>query len=70
MQQIGQIILTFILECANSYMVLFVCFFNFLRQHSSLDFKTPVDDELFDDSMLMPERWLKLIELSSQYHIN
>lgn len=58
------------LECANSYMVLFVCFFNFLRQHSSLDFKTPVDDELFDDSMLMPERWLKLIELSSQYHIN
>lgn len=58
------------LECANSYMVLFVCFFNFLRQHSSLDYKTPVDDELFDDSMLMPERWLKLIELSSQYHIN
>ena len=29
------------LECANSYMVLFVCFFNFLRQHSSLKYKTP-----------------------------
>ena len=58
------------LECANSYMVLFVCFFNFLRQHSSLRYKTPVDDDLFEDDMLMQDRWLKLIELSSQYHLN
>lgn len=58
------------LECANSYMVLFVCFFNFLRQHSSLKYKTPVDDGLFNDDMLMQDRWLKLIELSSQYHLN
>ena len=57
------------LECANSYMVLYVCFFNFLRQHSSLGFKTPVEDNLFDEDMLMQERWLKIIELSSQYHI-
>ena len=56
------------LECANSYMVLFVTFFNFLRDHSSLGFRTPVDDELFEDHMLMQHRWLKLIGLSLQYH--
>ena len=58
------------LECANSYMVLFVCFFNFLRQHSALGFNTPVNDNLFNDDMLMQDRWLKLIELSEQYHLN
>lgn len=57
------------LECANSYMILFVCFFNFFRQHSSLGYKTPVDDGLFEDDMKMQDKWLKLIELSSQYHI-
>lgn len=56
------------LECANSYMVLFVCFFNFLRRHSALNYKTPVDDGLFKKDMLMPDRWLQLIEYSSQYH--
>jgi hypothetical protein len=49
-------------------MVLFVCFFNFLRQHSTLDYKTPVEDDLFDTKDLMPDRWLKLISLSTQYH--
>ena len=57
------------LECANSYMILFVCFFNFLRQHSSLKYKTPVDDELFEDDMRIQDKWLRLIEISSQYHI-
>lgn len=55
------------LECANSYMILFVCFFNFLRQHSSLSYKTPVDDGLFEENMLVQDKWLKLIELSAQY---
>lgn len=55
------------IEGANSYMILFVCFFNFLRPHSSLEFKTPVTG-LFDDDMLMPDQWLKLIEMSHQYH--
>ena len=55
------------LEGANSYMILFVCFFNFLRQHSSLKYKTPVSG-LFDNNMLMPDQWLKLIEISHQYH--
>ena len=56
------------LEKANEYMVLYVAFFNFLRQHSSLNYRTPVDDDLFETDSLMPDRWLKLIELSSQYH--
>lgn len=58
------------LECANSYMVLFVCFFNFLRPHSTLKYKTPVDEGWFEKEMLMQDRWLKLIELSSQYHLH
>lgn len=55
------------LEGANSYMILFVCFFNFLRQHSALKYRTPVDDGLFEENMLVQDKWLKLIELSSQY---
>ena len=56
------------LEGANTYMVLFVCFFNFLRQHSSLGYKTPVDDNQPDHNMLMPDQWLKLIKVSHKYH--
>ena len=56
------------LECANSYMVLFVAFFNFMRQHSALNFNTPVNDGLFNDNELMQDRWLKLLEYSYQYH--
>jgi transposase-like protein len=55
------------LKTANIYMVLYVAFFNFLRRHSSLDFKPPVDDGLFDENDLMPIKWLKLINLSKQY---
>lgn len=57
------------IEGANSYMTLFVCFFNFLREHSSLGYKTPVDDNLFADDTLMPDKWLQLIEYSTQYHL-
>lgn len=56
------------LEKANEYMVLYVAFFNFLRQHSSLGYKVSVEDDLFEADSLMPDRWLKLIELSAQYH--
>ena len=56
------------LECANSYMVLFVAFFNFLRQHSSLGYRTPVDDNLFESDMHMQDRWIRLIQMSLTYH--
>lgn len=55
------------LEGANSHAVLFTAFFNFLRQHSALGNKTPVDDLLPAD-LLMQDKWLKLIECSYQYH--
>ena len=45
-------------------MILYVAFYNFLRIHSSLDYKTPVDDHLFDDCELMPDKWLKMIQMS------
>lgn len=56
------------LESANNHTVLFTAFFNFLRQHSALGYKTPVDDGLFPEDMLMQDKWLKLIEYSYQYH--
>ena len=54
------------IECANSYMVLYVAFFNFLRKHSALNNKTPVDDDLFEENTLMPDKWLKLIDLATK----
>lgn len=58
------------LKGANTYMVLYVAYFNFLRQHSSLHFNVPVDDERIDKSCLMPDQWLQLIEMSSSYHLD
>lgn len=57
------------LDGANRYMILYVAFYNFLRKHSSLGYRTPVDDGLFEDDMLMPDRWLKLIQLSAHYQL-
>ena len=48
-------------------MILYVAFFNFLRRHSPLNFKTPVDDNLFDSNDLIPNKWLKLIQLSQNH---
>ena len=57
------------LEQANSYMVLYVAFFNFLRRHSSLNYKVPVQLDIFNEETdLMPDKWLKIIDTSSQYH--
>ena len=59
------------LDGANTYMVLYVAFFNFLRQHSALNYKCPVELDCFKENvdMRMQDRWLQLIELSKQYHI-
>jgi len=55
------------LKSANTYMVLYVAYFNFLRRHSSLEYKPPVQSDIFDDTDLMPDRWLKLIYESRKY---
>ena len=52
------------LEGANSYMVLFVAFFNFLRRHSALHYRTPVHDPAVDPEALMPDQWIQLIDMS------
>lgn len=58
------------LDGANTYMILYVAFFNFLRKHSSLGYKTPVNDGLFNENMRIYDKWLKLIDLSNQYNMN
>lgn len=55
------------LTTANVYMILYVTFFNFLRRHSSLDYKTPVEMNELNNITLMPDKWIKLINLSKSY---
>lgn len=54
-------------RCANIYMTLYVTFFNFLRTHSSLGYKTPVELEELKECILMPDKWIKLLNISQQY---
>lgn len=56
------------LDSANSYMVNYVAFFNFLRQHSSLGYKTPVQLDELTDIPFMQDKWLALLKLSKSYH--
>lgn len=55
------------LTSANVYMILFVTFFNFLRRHSTLEYKTPVELEDLKDVPLMPDKWITLLNLSKSY---
>ncbi|MGL5042716.1 MAG: IS6 family transposase [Culicoidibacterales bacterium] len=55
------------LHSANSYMVAYVAFFNFLRPHSALNYATPLQLDCFNSSDLMPDKWIKLLHLSASY---
>jgi hypothetical protein len=55
------------LTSANVYMILYVTFFNFLRRQSALKFKTPVELPELNDDMLMPDKWITLINMSQTY---
>lgn len=50
------------LRNANVYMSLYVTFFNFLRRHSSLGYKTPIEFDDINTYNLMPNKWLYLID--------
>lgn len=50
------------LRNANVYMSLYVTFFNFLRTHSSLNYKTPVSIDGIDNHSLMYNKWLFLLD--------
>ena len=55
------------LDHANSYMVLFATYNNFLRPNKALDWKTPVQlDELTGISN-MPNKWIELLNLGYKY---
>ncbi len=49
------------LRNANVYMSLYVTFFNFLRTHSSLNYRTPIIINSIAIEPLMPNKWIKLI---------
>jgi len=52
---------------SNKYMILFSAFFNFLRPHESLNYKTPVEAPELNGYSNMIGKWLKLIELGQYY---
>lgn len=55
------------LDNANSYMVLFSTCFNFLRPHSALKYKTPVELDELNGITNMPNKWIELINLGYKY---
>lgn len=55
------------LDNANSYMILFSTCFNFLRPHSALKYKVPVEIPEIQNLPNMPAKWIELINLSYQY---
>ena len=55
------------LDNANSYMVLFATCFNFLRPHSALKYKVPVEIPELQKCTNMPNKWIELINLGYKY---
>jgi transposase-like protein len=57
-------------DSANAYLVLFATCFNFLRPHSSLKYKVPVQDPYILGASDMPSKWINLINLGNNYRTN
>lgn len=55
------------LDNANSYMVLFATYNNFLRPNKALDWKPPVELEELNSISNMPNKWIELINLGYKY---
>jgi len=53
------------LRNANVYMSLFVTFYNFLRRHSSLNYRRPIELDVLSSGDLMPNQWLKIMDYTS-----
>jgi transposase-like protein len=58
------------LRYANIYMSLFVTFFNFLRTHTALKYKPPIQLDCLQDIDLMPNKWIKLLSYTNDSFIN
>ncbi len=55
------------LDNANSYMVLFATYNNFLRPNKALDWKTPVELNELNNISNMPNKWIELLNLGYKY---
>ena len=55
------------LDNANNYMVLFATCSNFLKPNKALGWKTPVQLPELDGIENMPNKWIELIKLASEY---
>ncbi len=55
------------LDNANSYMVLFATYNNFLRLNSALNWKTPVELDELNGISNMPNKWIELLNLGYKY---
>lgn len=55
------------LDNANSYMVLFATYNNFLRPNSALEWKTPVELDELNGISNMPNKWIELLKLGYKY---
>ena len=55
------------LDNANSYMVLFATFNNFLRSNKALNWKTPVELPELKNITNMPNKWIELIKLGYKF---
>lgn len=53
------------LRNANVYISLFVTFYNFLRRHSSLNYRRPIELQVLSSNDLMPNQWLKIIDFTN-----
>ena len=55
------------LDNANSYMVLFATYNNFLRPNKALNWKTPVELDELNGISNMPNKWIELLNLGYKY---
>lgn len=53
------------MQGSQTHVTLFVAYFNFLRRHSALENRTPID-LAFKSEITMPDRWCQLIQQSQQ----
>ncbi|MBM6842210.1 transposase, partial [[Clostridium] spiroforme] len=57
------------LEGANDFMCLFTAYFNFLRNHTSLGYKPPVELDCLKKTHIMPNKWNILLDEALNYYI-
>lgn len=57
------------LEGANDFMCLFTTYFNFLRNHTSLGYKPPVQLDCLKKTHNMPNKWNILLDEALNYYI-